>query len=179
MDREAWMKGVVTRWEDALVSYARRFVGFDRARDVVQETFLGVWRNREAAGVGDVEGLRSYVYRACRNRCIDVLRMRDLSHANERSDADVDAIAASGHAPTATPTAEARLAARQDLVALVRLLPKRQQEILELRLVDGLSYKEIAAIMGLTRSNVGMLLHQALMTLRAAGHTADDDGGSR
>lgn len=47
-------------------------------------------------------------------------------------------------------------------------LPEQQQEILRLRLHDNLSYKQIAAVTGLTATNVGYHLHQAIATLRAA-----------
>ena len=45
-------------------------------------------------------------------------------------------------------------------------LPEQQQELLRLRLHDGLSYKQIAQVTGLTASNVGYLLHQAVTSLR-------------
>lgn len=50
----------------------------------------------------------------------------------------------------------------------VSQLPNRQQEILRLRLQDDLSYKQIAEVMGLSVSNVGFLLHQAVSALRAS-----------
>ncbi|MFO0744856.1 MAG: sigma factor-like helix-turn-helix DNA-binding protein [Myxococcota bacterium] len=45
------------------------------------------------------------------------------------------------------------------MLARLTALPARQQEILHLKLIDGLSYREIAAATGLTISNVGFLLH--------------------
>lgn len=48
----------------------------------------------------------------------------------------------------------------------IRSLPERQQEILRLRLHDGLSYKQIAEVTGLTVTNVGYILHQTLAGLR-------------
>ena len=45
-------------------------------------------------------------------------------------------------------------------------LPERQQEILRLRLQEGLSYKQCAEVTGLSVTNVGYLLHQAVSTLR-------------
>ena len=48
----------------------------------------------------------------------------------------------------------------------IRGLPVKQQEVLRLRLHDGLSYKQIAEVLGLTASNVGYMLHQAIGSLR-------------
>ena len=45
-------------------------------------------------------------------------------------------------------------------------LPDNQQEVVRLKFQDGLSYKEIAGVTGLTVSNVGFLIHTAIHTLR-------------
>jgi len=50
----------------------------------------------------------------------------------------------------------------------IQQLPVREQELLALRLSHGMSYKQIAEITGLTTSNVGFLLHQALVRLKSA-----------
>ena len=45
-------------------------------------------------------------------------------------------------------------------------LPPRQQEVINLKFQEGLSYKEISGITQLTVSHVGVLLHNGLKTLR-------------
>ena len=47
-------------------------------------------------------------------------------------------------------------------------LPPREQELLTLRMSHGMSYKQIAEITGLSVSNVGFLLHQAISRLKTA-----------
>ena len=47
---------------------------------------------------------------------------------------------------------------------IARLKP-RYRELLLLKVVEEKSYKEIAAITGLSATNVGYLLHQAMKTL--------------
>lgn len=47
-------------------------------------------------------------------------------------------------------------------------LPIREQEVLVLRIQQGLSYKQIAEIMDLSVSHVGVLVHQAVTRLRVA-----------
>lgn len=56
--------------------------------------------------------------------------------------------------------------------AAVKQLPAREQELLTMRLTHELSYKQIADITGLSVSNVGFLLHQAVTRLREALPTA-------
>ncbi len=48
----------------------------------------------------------------------------------------------------------------------IKGLPAQQQEVLRLRMHDGLSYKQISEVTGLSTSNVGYHLHQAILRLR-------------
>ncbi|MCU0709385.1 MAG: sigma-70 family RNA polymerase sigma factor, partial [Pirellula sp.] len=52
------------------------------------------------------------------------------------------------------------------LTSQIAQLPKLEQEVVQLRLGEGLSYKEIADITELSVSHVGVLLHQAVKRLR-------------
>ena len=45
-------------------------------------------------------------------------------------------------------------------------LPDNLQEILRLKFHAGLSYKEISEVTGLSKTNVGFLLHKAISRLR-------------
>ena len=56
---------------------------------------------------------------------------------------------------------------------LIATLPPRQQELLKLKFQGDLSYRDIATATGLTVSNVGTLLHQALSTLRQKFQAAE------
>ncbi len=47
-------------------------------------------------------------------------------------------------------------------------LPTREQEVLSLRLAQGLSYKQIAEITDMSVSHVGVILHDAVSKLRSA-----------
>ena len=52
------------------------------------------------------------------------------------------------------------------LLRIVATLPPRQQEVIQLKFQNDLSYQQIAKIMKTTANNVGVLLHTALKTLR-------------
>src|SRR6476660_4122387 len=67
-----WVRGILLRHEGDLTRYARRIVGDDeRARDVVQETFLKLC----AADRQELDGhLVEWLYTVCRNKALDVRR---------------------------------------------------------------------------------------------------------
>ena len=52
------------------------------------------------------------------------------------------------------------------LLRIVGTLPPRQQEVIQLKFQNDLSYQQIGEIMQTTANNVGVLLHTALKTLR-------------
>jgi len=56
--------------------------------------------------------------------------------------------------------------ARGFLMKIVASLPPRQQEVLQLKFQNDLSYQQIAEITKTSANNVGVLIHTALKTLR-------------
>lgn len=54
----------------------------------------------------------------------------------------------------------------QTVLQWLDLLPPNQQEVVRLKFQAQLSYEEIAAVTSLSVSNVGVLLHTAIRTLR-------------
>jgi RNA polymerase sigma-70 factor (ECF subfamily) len=57
---------------------------------------------------------------------------------------------------------------RADLVKVLRLLPKRQREVVVLRHVVDLSEAEVARILGISEGSVKTHLHRAVTALRSA-----------
>lgn len=83
-------------------------------------------------------------------------------------DSDSSALA-TAQASTAEPGGY--LSQREEQARLhdqIARLPTREQEVLSLRLGQGLSYKQIAEITDLSVSHVGVILHDAVTKLRTA-----------
>ena len=155
-----WIREAVRRFEAPLTLYAARLLGDpDRARDVVQDTFLRLCGQAQ----GEIEPrLAEWLYTVCRNRALDVRkkesRMAPLTEAGAAA------------LPAATVPAGDAAATRDAASQAVRELgglPSNQQEVLRLKFQHGLSYKEISGVTGLTVTNVGFLIHTGLKTLRA------------
>jgi RNA polymerase sigma-70 factor (ECF subfamily) len=151
-DRE-WIQSAVSQFEGPLTIYAARLLGdVDRARDVVQDTFLKLWQAERATVDGH---LAKWLYTVCRNRALDVRRKE---HRMTRLDqTEAPAAPAAGDSPGKDCTG---------VLALVAGLPDRQQEAVRLKFQGGLSYREIAEVMNTTANNVGVLLHTAIKSIR-------------
>ena len=61
------------------------------------------------------------------------------------------------------------------LLRIVATLPPRQQEVIQLKFQNDLSYQQIAEITKTTANNVGVLIHTALRTLRQRYTKASKD----
>src|SRR5947207_2675191 len=72
LPQDQWIQSAVLQFEAPLIVYAARILGdSDRARDVVQETFLRLCgQDREQVG----PHLLEWLYLVCRNRALDLLR---------------------------------------------------------------------------------------------------------
>lgn len=155
-----WVQEILLRYEVDLTRYARKIVGDDeRARDVVQETFLKLCREDR----DELDGhLVEWLYTVCRNKALDVRRKE------QRMTTLADETFTLKQSPDLPPAlmAERRDSAGQ-VMALLDHLPPNQQETIRLKFQNGLSYREISAVTGLSVSHVGVLIHTGLKTMRA------------
>ena len=147
-------------YEGRLTRYALRLTGeIETARDVVQETFLRLCRQRRS----DVEGhVAEWLYRVARNLAFDLLRKQGRLDQFERQDID----GCPGATPAAAVVFENRDNASRVLEA-IESLSQPEQEVLRLKFQDGLKYREIANITGRTTNYVGVLIHTAIKKLRS------------
>lgn len=110
------------------------------AEDVVQDSFLGVWRNasRYAEAKGSVRG---WLLAIVRHRAIDAMRRQRASVAiGEEAD---EAVPTALTLPDIWPEVAGRLDAEQIRRAMTAL-PPAQRDVIELAYFDGLTQREIA-----------------------------------
>lgn len=158
------LEGLFAALESPLLNYALRYAG-ERglAEDVVQEAFMKLHAQFEA-----VSQPRPWLYRTVHNLALN--RRRDAGKT-----VSLDQLSESEN-PSAAEIADAALPPdaqmlRLEGIGLVRIslqaLDVRSRELVKLKFNDELSYKEIAARMNLTATNVGFILHTALKTIAA------------
>jgi RNA polymerase sigma-70 factor (ECF subfamily) len=159
---------ILHRFEIPLLQYARRITGDrEQARDVVQETFIKFQRN---GALRREDEPATWLFTVCRNAALNVCRKeRRMMHLDEQL-----IEARESEQPMPFNQLEQKEAAGF-LLRIVATLPPRQQEIIQLKFQNDLSYQQIAKIMQTTANNVGVLLHTALKTLRQRyGEVAGD-----
>ena len=156
-----WVSEVVREHQTALLRHvARMFKGdVERARDIVQDTFLKLWQ----ADRREIEPhLAQWLFTVSRNRALDVLRKeRRMTALNGQL--EVKAAPPDGSEPARLIDGDE---SRRQAIDLLDDLPEKESEAIRLKLQARLSYKEIAEVMGLTVSHVGVLIHNGLKSIR-------------
>src|SRR5207253_9835485 len=159
---------IVHRFEIPLLQYARRITGDrEQARDVVQETFVRFQRN---GALRREDEPATWLFTVCRNAALNVCRKeRRMMYVDEEV-----IEARESEQPMPFDKLEQKEASGY-LLRIVGTLPPRQQEVIQLKFQNDLSYQQIAEITKTTANNVGVLIHTALKTLRQRyGHASKD-----
>ena len=157
---------LILRWERPIYALAYRTIGReDDARDVCQETFLRAFR--ALPGFRGQAKFSSWLYRIALNLCRDwIRRERRTGFVQPPEDVDLmDLVAA------AEPSESIEdLVARNDQVRAVEramaLLPEDQRTAIVLKEYHGLTFQEIADLLGCPLSTVKTRLYQGLSVLR-------------
>ena len=157
---------LVLRWERPIYALAYRQLGREEdARDVCQETFLRAFR-----AIGGFRGqakFSSWLYRIALNLCRDWARRQRRTPVVQMPD-DTDAIeAAMAREPVESPE---DIVGRHDLTRLVEKamakLPEEQRTAIIMKEYHGLTFQEIADLVGCPLSTVKTRLYQGLAVLR-------------
>lgn len=144
------------RYKDQVYGFClKMLLDKERAADVMQDTFLRVYENRER--LLNVGSFRSWLFTIARNQCLNVIRRekRQVSLEPEmREDASMKA--------SLKPSAPLEKSEQVELVnhCLAQLKPD-YREVIILREYQNLSYKEIAAVTRSTLSAVKSRLFKA------------------
>lgn len=168
---------LVVRWERPIYALAYRVIGREEeARDLVQEAFLRAYRS--LGGFRGDAKFSSWLYRITLNLCRDWIRRQKRAPFVETPEG-VDVIELAGeHGPVESVE---DLVARRDLGAAVNramaALSEDQRKAIVLKEYQGLTFQEIADLLGCPLSTVKTRLYQGLVVLRRElerqGITAD------
>ena len=157
--REQFIEQAMADYESPLIGYAATILhDTDRARDVVQDTFIRLCQQ-------DIEkvrtNLKSWLFTVCRNRALDVLRKN--KHTQPLEEVRWKKVAGHDLQPDEQADYDERLAT---VMKLLNRLSDKQREVILLKFQQGLSYQEIQKVTGLTSGNIGFLIHTGLKRIR-------------
>ena len=130
------------------------------AEDVVQETMLKVWNKREQWN--QIESIEAFCLTICRNLSLD--KMRRMDNQTQSLDATYDP---KDQHVASNPEEQAVQRDRIQLVRqLISQLPEKQRSCMQLRDMEGKSYKDIATILNMTEEQVKINIFRARQTIK-------------
>ena len=185
---EAAFAALAERHRRELQVHCYRMLGsFEESEDLVQETFLRAWRERESFSDRGGSSFRAWLYRIATNACLDVLRSRprrvlpqevtaagdpsgppsppaDLPWLQPYPDRLLEPIASAEDEPGAVVVARETI--ELAFLAAIQHLPPRQRAVLILREVLGWSAKDTASLLETSVASVNSALQRARATLQ-------------
>ncbi len=153
---------------DQYVTGIYRFVflklpGQEDAQDVTAETFTRFWQYCQQESVINV---RALLYQIARNLVADFYRNHENAVQKESVTFDHENASTILQDQKSGPSA---MEARTELALVQRQLGKLKddfRDVLTLRLVDGLSFADIATVLGKTSGHVRVIYHRGMKALK-------------
>jgi len=162
-DLNGWFVSQVLPFEGVLERYLRRNCrDVDEVVDLRQETYVRVYN---ACAHAKPESIQAFLLLTAKNLLID--RARRAQIVSIETFADLDALEPLVDEVTPERNASARGELRV-LQAALELLPARCREVIELRKIDGMSQREVAARMGITEDTVERQVGRGIRALAQA-----------
>ena len=145
--------------KDKLYRMALR-ITFDtaEAEDIVQDTLIKVWDKREEWP--QLASIEAYCMTICRNLSLDRREKKEAQHI---------ALDENLHNRPDVSTPYDKMAASDSIRILGELLkglPQTQQDIVQLREIEGKIYKEIATVLNLSEEQVKVYLFRARQRIK-------------
>jgi RNA polymerase sigma-70 factor (ECF subfamily) len=159
------------KYSASVVNFAFRFVGSrERAEELAQEVFLQVYRWQER--YEPRAKFSTWLFRIAHNHCLNEIRKGEykVSHESLDSRLNSEGDERERDLPDANPKkGDDILAAKQaadKIQQILRRLPESQRSAVTLSRLEGLSYQEVAEVLGTTEKAVKSLVFRATQSLR-------------
>ncbi len=150
---------IIQNIKDKMFRLALRIVkNEESARDVVQDALIKIWTKKDL--LSGVDNKEAYMMTITRNVAIDAYRSNRMEITDIDAHYDLEA-------NTANPE---RIAVAKDSYNRVRKvidqLPETHRPVIQLRDIEGYSYKEISELTGYSIEKVKVYLHRARTKLK-------------
>jgi RNA polymerase sigma-70 factor (ECF subfamily) len=167
---------MVEKYEGPLLRYAAHLFHPDRteAEDVVQETFLRLLRQIRASGAESIKSPSTWLFRVAHNLSMDGLRKRtNRESSGEHLALLTEAVTQARQSHSGGLGELERNELQERAVSELHNLPESQRSVVLLKIMEGMSLREISRVTGLSVGNAGHRMNQGLLELsrrlKAAG----------
>lgn len=172
-------ENIFDEYSDRVYKIAYKFVNNpDEASDIVQDTFLKIYRNIEYFKNVNRERTISLIVIYAKNASLDLLRKKSRKNKHFSSTYSDDDEVENDELPDDTDTPEEIIINRdigERLAKYINMLPDSQREVIMLKYYHEMKEKEIAEILNITESTVSTRLSRAKEKLRELIGGSEDE----
>ena len=157
--KEVSFKTDILPLKDILFRVAFRItLNKEDAEDIVQETLVRLWHETKNK---EIENLKAFALTICRNLSLDHNALK------ERQNLSLDENVHEHEETVQSPAELYERAERYEyLTSLIDRLPEKQRTVIQLRDIEGRTYKEISDIMGIGESDVKVNIFRGRQKLK-------------
>ena len=163
----AWEK-LVRRYESKIFNQGLRLMGNSSdAMDLVQEVFLGVYRNLHRFR-GDSK-FSSWIFRIAYNKAVDMNRYNNImaSRTHRNSEEELDILEnIPGRSNLEGEKILSDYQANKKIVSMLAALPLKQRLIVELKMFQSLTFEDIAEIHDVSVNTAKTRFYSAIKKLK-------------
>ncbi|KHF31824.1 ECF RNA polymerase sigma factor SigW [Paenibacillus sp. P1XP2] len=153
---------IVELYKDKIYHLAYRMLSNrHEAEDIVQETFLRVYRNLDRYDQN--QKFSTWIYRIATNLCIDRLRKKKPTYSLDAEMNDQEGMDGYSMIPSdnRTPESEALLSETQQIIyQAIDSLPAKYKSVMILRYLQDLSLQEISDVLGMPVTTIKTRVHR-------------------
>ena len=150
----------INKYRDRLVNHAfYRLGNLEEAEDVVQDVFVKIYTQKLFSYLENPE---HYLYKMTMNACLDFMRKNKLKLQMLQSFEVENQIISDNDVVQNLKIEEAFYRINN----ILKTLPDKQAEVVRFRIIDELSFKEIAAILGKPESTIKSRFQYAIKKLK-------------
>lgn len=154
--------GLYKKYSQSLYAYGMKICGDpETIEDTIHDLFAELWSRNNR--LPDPDNIRSYLFKALRNKLLKLLKKRKNLPIDELPEAAFP-LTISHEVKIIDQEKDSLLKAR--LQKALNQLTERQREIMYLKFNEGLSYENIADIMRINYQSVVNIIYRAINKLR-------------
>lgn len=168
-----WFNAEVQPHDASLKNYLRRsFPSVRDIDDVVQESYLRVWKRQMVRPITEVAGsvqasVKGFLFQVARRLALDTIRHERASPLSGTADVHIEALAVTTDGADVRETAYAQQEF-EFLLEAIDALPTRCREVLVHRKLHGFSTAETAAKLGISEATVHVQMRRGLQRVETS-----------
>lgn len=148
---------IYEEYSDAIFRHALfRVSNRETAKDLTQETFIKTWQAVEKGQ--DIENIKAFLYKVASNLIIDHYRKRKEISLDFLKDSGLDFVKESEH--------NIDFMDLNRVLAALNKLPEKYRQAVEMRYIEDMQPKEIAALLGKSENSVSVQIHRGVEQLK-------------